>query len=367
MNKPSEKKNITKYSILHYMRNQGETTKAELAKQLGLSMPTVITNVNELIAQGIIIEVGELESTGGRKAKSLGLFKDYRYALGVAVTAHHIGMVLVNFGGEVVKEERIRINFEPDVNYCATLAEELKKFYAGEVEEEKILGVGVSFPGIINERDRMLMKSHALQLENYSLKMPEHFLPFPAYFENDANAAMLAENPLLLDNAIYLSLNNTLGGAICMNGKLFTGHEKKAGEFGHMLLFPNGNKCYCGKKGCADAYCAASVLLKDEDENLEDFMNRVQTEEKAGHIWDLYMEHLAMLISNLRMAFDTDIILGGDVGGYLSGYMLELGQKIFQYNLFDKDMSYLKNCIYKKQASAIGVALYFFDKFINQI
>ena len=367
MNKPSEKKNITKYSILNFMRHEGETTKAELAKQLGLSMPTVITNVNELIAQGIIVEVRELESTGGRKAKSLGLFKDYRYSLGVAITAHHIGMVLVNFGGEVVKEKRIRCNFEPDVNYCATLAEELKKFYEGEVEKEKILGVGVSIPGIINERDRMLMKSHALQLENYSLKMLEHFLPFSAYFENDANAAMLAENPLLLDNAIYLSLNNTLGGAICMNGKLFTGQEKKAGEFGHMLLFPNGNQCYCGKKGCADAYCAASVLLQGRNENLDEFMNRVSHEEKEARIWDSYMEHLAILISNLRMAFDTDVILGGDVGGYLSNYMLELGQKIFRHNLFDKDMSYLKNCIYKKQASAVGVAQHFFDIFINQI
>ncbi len=363
----NDKKNITKYKILNYMLHQGLTSKVELAKQLGLSMPTVLSNVNELIARGIIVEVGELESTGGRKAKSLGLAKDYRYSLGVNITANHVGMVLMNLGGEIVKQERLRMKFEPDVAYCATLAEIVKEFYQDTITEERILGVGVSLPGIVNEREKLLSKSHALQLENYSLKIIEQFLPFSVYFENDANAAMLAENIQLLGNAIYLSLNNTLGGAICMNGQLITGQNRKAGEFGHMLLFPNGRECYCGKKGCSDAYCAASVLLKEGDEHLEDFMNRVGKDEKADRIWEEYLEHLAILISNLRMAYDTDIILGGDVGGYLSSYMLELGQKIFKYNLFDKDMSYLKNCSYKKEASAIGVAKHFFEVFINQV
>lgn len=367
MDKVNEKKNITKYKILNYMLNHGETSKVELTKQLQLSVPTVLSNVNELIGRGIVLEVGELESTGGRKAKSLGLAKDYRYSIGVSITANHVGMVLLNFRGEIVKQERLRIKFESDINYCAKLADMVNDFYKGEVEEEKILGVGISLPGIVNGKEKLLTKSHALKLENYSLKIMEQFMNFPVYFENDANAAMLAENPQILGNAIYLSLNNTLGGAICMNGKLFTGQERKAGEFGHMLLFPNGKECYCGKKGCADAYCAASVLLQEGDEHLEAFMERIGKEKTAEHIWDEYMENLSILISNLRMAFDTNIILGGDVGGYLSSYMLELGQRVLKYNLFDKDISYLKNCSYKREASAVGVAKYFFEKFINQI
>lgn len=367
MNKSSEKKSIAKVKILNYMLNQGETSKAELARQLDLSMPTVLSNVNELIGRGVIEEVGELESTGGRKAKSLGIRKDYRYSLGVSVTANHIGMVLVNLGGEVVKQERVRLKFEPDVTYCASLAEALKHFYEGEAAKEHILGVGISLPGIINEKEKMLVKSHALRLENYSLRMMEQLLPFPAYFENDANAAMLAENPQILRDAVYLSLNNTLGGAICMNGQLVAGQSRKAGEFGHMLLIPGGKECYCGKKGCADAYCAASALLRDGDGRLEDFMDRLGKEQQADAVWQEYLEHLAMLISNLRMAFDTDIILGGDVGGYLSGHMLALGKKVFQYNLFDKDMSYLKNCSYKKEASAVGAAKHFFGAFIERV
>lgn len=362
------KKNIAKSRILNYMLNHFQVTKVELSKELNLSMPTVLSNVNDLIEKGLIEENGELESTGGRKARTLGFHKDFCYSLGVDITAHHIGIVLVNLAGEVIKHAHLRKNFTSDLGYCSELARLVTDFYATEnIPENKILGIGISLPGIVNNEDRGLTKSHALCLENYSLKLMEQLLPFPLYFENDANAAMLAENPQLLNNAIYLSLKNTLGGAICINGKLYTGKNQKAGEFGHMIIEPDGKTCYCGKKGCADVYCAASALLDVENDTLEKFMLQIGKTAKADIIWEDYLEHLAILITNLRMAFDTDIILGGDVGGYLGPHMVSLSEKILKYNLFDGDTSYLKICSYKTEASAVGVAKHFFQVFIEHI
>lgn len=362
-----EIKNLSKYKILYYMLNQGNTFKMELARELNLSMPTVLSNVNELMEQGLVVEVGELKSTGGRKARSIGIKKNYCYSLGLNITANHVGMVLVNIGGEVVYQTRVREEFKPDVAYLRCLSKLVKDFYDSIAAYKTVLGIGISLPGIVNERDGVLIKSHALCLENYSLKMMEQMMPLPVHFENDANAAMLAENPKTLENAVYLSLNNTLGGALCIDGKLFTGQNRKAGEFGHMILKPKGKQCYCGKRGCADAYCAASVLTQKGKESLVDFMNRIGKDEQTDEIWHEYLDNLSILISNLRMFFDTDIILGGEVGGYLTNYMVELSENIFKYNLFDGSASYLKNCYYKKEASAVGVAKYFFDRFIEQV
>ena len=241
-------KKATKYNILNYMLNHGDTSKVELAKQLNLSMPTVLSNVNELMETGLVTEKGELESTGGRKAVLIGLKNDYRFALGVDITANHLGIVLVDLCGVILKQERIRIKFDTDISYYTKLAEELKKIHNAYVDSHKILGVGVSLPGIVNQREKLLVKSHALNLENYSLKMLEQILAVPVYFENDANAAMLAENPQKLKNSIYLSLNNTLGGAVCMDGALFTGQKRKAGEFGHMILVPRSEERRVGKE-----------------------------------------------------------------------------------------------------------------------
>ena len=61
------------------------------------------------------------------------------------------------------------------------------------------------------------------------------------------------------------------------------------------------------------------------------------------------------------------MILGGDVGGYADEYIVELREKVSQYNLFDLDVSYLKGCSYRREASAVGVAKHFFQVFTEEL
>ena len=363
-----EKKNVTKSKIVNYIINHKATSKVELSKDLNISMPTVLSNVKELLAGGIVIETGEYESTGGRKAKKISINPAYRYAVGIRITAKHIGFVLVNMKYEIEKYERIRLEFSTNTSYYSKIREELEAFLKDVENRERILGIGISIPGIVNLENRMLVKSHALQLENYSLNFLEQVFSLPVYFENDANAAMRAEDLNRYKNALYLSLNNTLGGAFCIDGKLILGENQKAGEFGHIILVPGGKQCYCGKRGCADVYCAARALTADTRQTLEQFMQQLEErKESAQQVWQEYLEYLAVLISNLRMAYDMDIILGGEVGGYLSDYMIPLEEKVMKYNGFDHDARYLKICSYKREASAVGVAKYFLQEFIKDI
>lgn len=362
-----EKKSVTKSKILEYMINNQTTSKVEISRNLNLSMPTVLSNIKELLEKGLVEEIGEYESTGGRKARSLGICSSYRYAMGIVITANHVGIVLVNLKYEIAKAERIRLKFCPNMAYCSRLSEIAGEFLKEMEDPEKLLGIGISIPGIIDPQEHLLLKSHALQLENYSLSFLKQAFSCPVCFFNDANAAMMAEDMNRYQNAIYLSLNHTLGGAFCIDGKLFSGQNQKAGEFGHMILVPGGRKCYCGKLGCADAYCAASALA-DETQTLEEFMKKVEAgDEAAQQKWEEYLDYLAILISNLRMAYDMDIILGGEVGGYLTDYMIPLGEKVMSYNGFDRDLRYLRNCSYKKEASAVGAAKHFLQDFIKNI
>jgi hypothetical protein len=102
--------------------------------------------------------------------------------------------------------------------------------------------------------------------------------------------------------------------------------------------------------------------------SVDAFMEKIESgDEKNLQTWNEYLDHLAVLISNLRMAYDMDIILGGDVGGVLSDYMIPLGEKVMAYNGFEHDVSYLKNCSYKKEASAVGAAKYFFTKHMGEL
>ena len=73
------------------------------------------------------------------------------------------------------------------------MAQKVETFLADEPAKETLLGIGIAIPGIIDQKERIVLKSHALGIENYSLRFLEQAVGMPVYFENDANAAMLAE------------------------------------------------------------------------------------------------------------------------------------------------------------------------------
>lgn len=367
--KGRDKKQINKARIARYILHRGQASKPEIAANLNLSMPTVLQNTKELTEAGIITEVGEYQSTGGRKAKALSVVPDLKFSVGIDITANHISYVAVNLRGEIVNRQRRKEKYENSVHYYQALAEGLETFIGESgIGSGKLLGVGISLPGIINRDSGTLTKSHILGLDNVSLRTISQFIPYEVCFENDANSAALAELNGLERNAVYLSLSNTVGGAIYLNGRIYTGDHFRSAEFGHLVIEHGGRQCYCGKRGCVDAYCSAKLLSGCCGDSLDEFFERLDAgETEIVRVWDEYLEYLAVAVNNLRVLFDCDMILGGYVGGYMNRYMIELTQKVQKYQIFDNDTFYLKACRYKKEASAVGIAMAFVEKFIENI
>lgn len=364
-----EIKRNNKVRIAKFISQKGITSKAEISSELGLSMPTTLQNVRELVESGVVEESGVYESTGGRKAKALSISPEVGYVSGVDITANHMTFVLVNMKRELVSKERIRIAYENTYAYYEELGKKLYSFLEQSgADTGKMLGVGISLPGIVNKEEKVLLRSHALNVRNVSFKNLEKTLGYPLMLENDANSAAYAEFTGSVSNTVYLSLSNTVGGALYLHDRIYPGENFKSGEFGHMVIEKNGRPCYCGKKGCADAYCSAKVLQNLTDDNLEAFFRKVREGDTVcTQAWEEYLEYLALVVSNLRMAFDCDIVLGGYVGGYMEDYLPEFGRKLMEYNRFDLDTSYLRTGKYKLEASAYGVTLKFVEQFFNTL
>ena len=344
----------TRNRIVGLLYKEKSVTRQEIASRLGLSMPTVLANVTELIASGMVYESGLNESTGGRKAKPLSLSQDVHYVVGLDLTRHHLRFVLEDIGKGVVRGEGADLDFQNDPDYFREMAHKLDDFIAASrVAHRKIEGVGISIPGIVNPLASEVSRSHILGITHVPLSWFSRNIAYPVCFANDAKNAALAEIPPQEGNVVYLSLNETVGGAFCQKQGLYNGDDWQSGEFGHMVIYPGGKRCYCGKSGCADPYLSSHAL----GENLEEFFKALADgDEQAKARFDAYTDALAILVSNLRMAFDCRILLGGDVGGYLSPYLQMIQRKAGTLNLFDPDGSYIETGHLKRESSAIGAA-----------
>ncbi len=362
-----KKKN--KARVARYISLKGVTSKAEIASELELSMPTTLQNVKELIEDGIVVESGEYGSTGGRRAKALAVSRDAGYVAGVDITANHVTFALVNMRRDLMKWERIRLPFEDSFCYYEKMCSALHEFLDDtKVDQDRICGVGISLPGIVNRQEKLLLQSQVLGVQNVSFKNLQSLIGFPFELENDANSAACAELFEGTQNTVYLSLSNTVGGAVYLQDGLYPGENFKSGEFGHMVIDKNGERCYCGKRGCVDVYCSARVLYRMTNDSLEDFFQLLRSgDEACCRVWESYLDSLAVTVTNLRMIFDCDIILGGYVGGYLEEFLPQLQRRIMEYNNFDLDTEYLRTGRYKLEAAAYGVTMPFVERYFESL
>lgn len=366
-----EVKKNNRNRIFRYICKHGIVSNPDIAYETKISLPTVTQITKELLEKNLIKEVGELQSTGGRRAKALSVDANIKKAVGLDITKNHISLVLTNLTGEILKYERIFQPYTSEDSYYRKVNEKLECFLnKNNVECERILGIGISFPGIINLKDRIITYSHILNIKNITFDSISRFFSYPCYFLNDANAGAYAEgiHSESLERFFYISLSNTVGGAIFSNNKLVQGKNFRCGEVGHMTVVPDGKNCYCGKQGCLDAYCSAKCLSNVTDGKLENFFIELKKgEKKFIDIWDMYTTYLALAINNIHMILDCDIVLGGYVGSYIDVYMNDILNKVIKRDTFAENNTFIKTCNYKLETAALGVALKVIESFIEQI
>lgn len=375
MGKSSTNRDVKKNNRIDTLRailSCDRISQPALAEKLGHSGPTVLQNVKELIELGLVQEIGMFASTGGRKAKAFAPVANAHIALGLEITKKHIGIVALDLTGKLISYEKKAKDFSMTDEYSRFLSDIISAFIEKEAfSSANVLGVGISLPGVIDRSGKVLEHSHVLNLTNIDAENFSRYICFPCSFVNDANSAGLAEvyHQDDLKNLVYLSLNNSVGGAILIKGKLYTGDHIRAGELGHNTLIPEGRTCYCGKRGCVDAYCNAEVLSKLTEGNLAAFFSELEkaNNKEIRNAWEEYLHNLAVVVNNLRMTFDCNIMVGGYVGSYLEEYSGAFREMLTYRNPFEQDASYLKFCRHKVAASAIGAALLWVEDFIRGI
>lgn len=334
--------------IFQLLRGGQEMTRQDIAGKLSLSMPTTLQYVTRLMEAGILEECGAAQSNGGRKAKILRLRPMAGQTVGVNIGVRHVEFVITDLLGSLRQAGSFPLTFRDDPEWYSQFHESLIRFLEEHrLDSGQILGGGVSFPGIIDGSNVQVIRSHILGLSHMSLDRFQRDLPFPAIFANDANCACFAERSPVRSSYFYLSLNESVGGAVMLNGRLWAGDTFQAGEAGHVLLVPGGRRCYCGKTGCADAYLSPWALEQDG--------------------WDRYLEHLAVLLSNLRMLFNIDLVVGGQVGAQIGPHLSALRAKTAQYDRFARDVDYIYPCGRQAYACALGAAGFALEKFGSRV
>ncbi|MDI3495783.1 MAG: glucokinase [Pseudothermotoga sp.] len=236
--------------------------------------------------------------------------------------------------------------------------------------ERKIEVIGIATAGRVDSKNGIVLYASP-NIPNWSnlflSKMVENKYGIPCFIINDARAAALAEaGSRNVSNMVLLTIGTGLGGGIVVDGKLIEGAHWQAGEIGHTILYPNGRRCNCGKKGCAEMYISMKVLHryakeKDRERLIEKFKQKDQNTVMAV---EKMCRDIAVLIDRIFLTIDPQVVAIG--GGFceLGSNALEILRKCVEpysskslYNTSQVDLSILGN-----DAGIIGAVIYAKDR-----
>jgi len=237
--------------------------------------------------------------------------------VGIDIGGTNTAFGLVNQQGEILAKENIHTEHFPlPEDLVAVVCKNIKKAFQPFVETHELKGVGIGAPngnhfkGTIEFAPNLKWKNKIIPI----VQLFSERIPVKTILTNDANAAAIGEmifgGAKGMKDFIFITLGTGLGSGIVANGELIYGHDSCAGEIGHVIVFPDGRQCGCGRKGCLETYCSATGIKRTYADLLMSRHEKTSLEEKvadAKYIFDKALQGEEAAIE----AFDyTGKILG---------------------------------------------------------
>lgn len=251
------KNDLTKRGIISRMAAAGESTLADLAAQLNISIPTATKLVAELVDEGLVSDLGKVETAGGRRPNIFGLASAAVYFAGIGIRRDRLDLVVTDLSNNIAARHTVGGFNLADNDACLeTIVKETDKFLnSSGIPRDKILAAGVSLPGRVNPdagRSYRYFNDPDTPLRN----ILEERLGIGILLENDTRAQCYAEYLARAEegvrNMLYVNFGRGFAIGIVADGKLHYGKSGFAGEFGHAPMFDNNVICSCGKRGCLE-------------------------------------------------------------------------------------------------------------------
>ena len=331
--------------ILDLVWRQGTVSRADIARRTGRSRSTVSDAVARLLRAELVGEVGSGVSRGGRRPILIGLRAGAASILGVDLGASHISVILTDLSGAARSWHTRRYPVRTDPKGAGAHVSDLCERCLAEWPEaaDRLLGVGVGVPSPVDPRapDRVLTRIHPAWQGRGIVDRLRNAFGAPVFVDNDANLGAVAEHrwgqAVGVDDFVYLKVGTGIGAGLMVGGSIYRGSTGVAGEIGHIVVDPQGDRCVCGGRGCLATVVGTQCLerrarallgrhpesvLAGSDVNMDAIEDAALADDSlALRIVDEAARHLGVVLAGvLNLMNPGKVIIGGGlarVGGRL--------------------------------------------------
>lgn len=251
--------------LLQHLFREGPASRADLARSSGLTRVTVSDLVGELLSEGFVSELGApAETRVGKPPTLIGLAADSHHIIGLDLSeTDRMSGAVVNLAGTVRARHEVHVDGaegEQAVLLVQRLTAELI-----EMAERPLLGIGVGSPGVVDSAGTVIDAPNLAWTDTpLAARLAETF-GLPVLVANDANTAVLGEHTFGESGdggLMVIRVGTGVGAGLVLGGSLLHGHLGAAGEIGHVVVDPEGDRCACSRTGCLETVLASPRLRR---------------------------------------------------------------------------------------------------------
>lgn len=266
-------KRVNRNLVLNLVKSAGPISRRDIADRSGLS-PATITNLTaELIAEGLVHEMGSGETSRGRPPVMLRLNTKAGFVAGVKVMRGSLAAVVTDLDAQVLHYEIAPLDASGDgasmapdqvLNAVADMVEAV--IAASGVDRSQVLGVGLGLAGLIDGKAGVCRYSPFFGWRDVDLVGPLHSaLGLDVFVENDVNTLTIAEqwfgHGRDRSHFVVVTVGSGVGLGLVANGHFYHGRDGAAGELGHTTMLVDGPVCSCGKRGCLEVLASDPAVV----------------------------------------------------------------------------------------------------------
>ena len=312
-----------------------ELSRAEIVRRTDMSFPTASKAVDYLISRNIVIESDLIPGKGGlgRKSRLLHLNTGSYYGASVVFEGNFAEFGIVNLAGELVKFKIVECADISDPKVISDVADKLNDMM--KEFGDKILGVGVGIPGVVDPGSKVVLNSNQMHVTNMpfaeAMKPLTDKLKVPYYIDNDVNLACSGELYATAatrphDSLVYIYMGTGVGAGICLDGQMLQGCTYRGGELEDSIISfgkdPGEGRTTLGQKICSDVIKEKLGMdfSKDTDISAAD----------AEKVIDYLVPYLSISIGNIALLLDiNEFVVAGVVSSRLgSGFYAKLNEYV---------------------------------------
>jgi glucokinase-like ROK family protein len=266
---------LNRVAILKMVRDKGPISRADLARETGLS-PSAITSLTGALIKRSLIHEKELgASRKGRRPVLLEFNYGGGILIGVEIEMDKAAIAITDLGGSLLNIQRCPFDdHSPDTVLKKTAS--LLRNVLEEVRASKVslYGIGVSFPGVVDVQTGACLFWADPGWGYIEVKKSlEADFGLPVLVEEDVRAEALGEFWFGLaqevSNLVCIRVDNGVGAGVIIDGHLYRGTHNTAGEIGHIMVDPDGARCTCGHVGCLQTKISAPAIVRQAIEGLQ--------------------------------------------------------------------------------------------------